>query len=70
MIRYVDLADLQQCESAACVEDWSVRTKLEYQYIVITKYDVPKALIQSFHDDKTYTSIYSTDKVDVYKLGK
>ncbi len=68
--RYVDLADLQQCESAACVEAWSVRTKLEYQYIVITKYDVPKAIIQSFHDDKAYTSVYSTDNVDVYKLGK
>ena len=68
--RYIDLANLQQCESVSCVETWSARTNLAYQYIVISKYDIPVALVQSFHNDKSYTSIYTTDNVDIYKLEK
>ncbi|MBK8781475.1 MAG: glycosyltransferase family 39 protein [Anaerolineales bacterium] len=69
-VRYANLGRLQQCESVACVEAWSVGTKLEYQYIVIAKNDVADALVRSFRDDTAYTSIYSTDDVEVYKLEK
>ena len=69
-VRYMDLVQLQQCESVACVEAWSAETKLEYQYVVITKKDAADALVQSFRDDTTYASIYSTDDVEVYKLEK
>ncbi len=68
--RYVELSSLQKCESASCVEEWSARTNLEYQYVVITKYDAADSLARSFDDDKKYTSIYTSDSVEVYKLGR
>lgn len=64
--RYLDLTELQQCESGACVDDWSRRVGLDYRYIVVAKRDANPQLIQSLHADSSYARIYSTSDADVY----
>lgn len=65
--RYSDLSKLQQCDSVTCVETWSVRTGLDYQYIVIVKKEVKEELLRSFEAVDTYTPIYNKDDVIIYR---
>lgn len=68
--RHFDLIELQKCESASCVESWSERTGLDYQYVVIAKHDVNASLVQSFYTNEKYTQIYSTNDADIYLRNK
>jgi hypothetical protein len=64
--RYDDLAEIQACETEDCVASWSLRTGLNYQYIVIKTSGVDQELIHSFDDSDTYKTVYSTDDVVIY----
>lgn len=66
-VRYYDLVELQQCETFTCVEDWSSRTGLDYQIVVIDKSDVSDALIDSFRLMEKYSEIYTTDEAVVFE---
>jgi len=68
--RYGEIADAQRCQTAACFSEWSARTGLDYQYIVIQKWGVDKKLIASLDKASEYKSVYSTNEVAIYALQK
>lgn len=65
--RYSDLAELQKCDSVACVESWSESTELDYQYVVIAKTDSNENLLQSFDEMSSYTQIYNLGEIAIYE---
>lgn len=65
--RYSDLAELQKCETVACVEEWSSRTKLEYQFVVIAKLSKNELVNLSFANSKKYRQIYNNGEVAIYR---
>ncbi|MFN8412654.1 MAG: glycosyltransferase family 39 protein [Anaerolineales bacterium] len=68
--RYTDLSALQICESVLCVEEWSIRTNLSYDYIVLQKTALGQKLIDSFAASEKYKSIYSTRSVEIYLFNQ
>jgi len=68
--RYADFAELQTCDSIACIDDWSARTGLEYQYIVVQKTGVNKSLITSLDDAIRLKIVYSTKEELIYLVQK
>lgn len=66
-VRYSDLAELQKCELVTCVEDWSHRTELNYEYVVITKIEENNLIVLSFENSENYNQVYLSDEVVVYK---
>lgn len=65
---YSALADLQSCNSAVCVEDWSARMGLNYQYIVIQTSQAEEVLANSFADSANYHKVYASDSVGIYEV--
>ena len=65
--RYSDLAELQKCESVTCVEEWSVKTGLRYEYIVISTIEENDLIALSFEKPENYKLIYLNDEVVVYE---
>ena len=61
------LRALQQCETSACVEQWSIETKLEYAYVLISKTELAGKLLVSFSQDKKYTLIYENSQYAIFK---
>ena len=68
--RYGDLAEVQICKSAACIIEWSARTGLDYQYIVIQKSGVDKKLFASLDQANEYKVVYSTKEILIFSLQK
>ncbi|MBI5963259.1 MAG: hypothetical protein HY863_07280 [Chloroflexi bacterium] len=66
--RYRNLARVQACESVVCLAEWSARTGLDYQYIVIQKSGVDQGLLSSLDSENQYKVIYSTKEVLIYSL--
>ena len=66
-VRYYDLVELQQCKTFTCVEEWSHRTNLDYQIVVVDKSEVSIALISSFRSVERYREIYTTDEAVVFE---
>lgn len=66
---YSDLAELQGCKSAGCVEDWSARTGLGYQYVVIHSGQVGHAAVASFDGNANYRRVYAGDGVFVFEAN-
>jgi hypothetical protein len=64
--RYADLAQLQICKTTDCIDEWSARTGLDYQYIVIQKSGVDKKLLASLDQPQKYKAVYSTKEILVY----
>ena len=65
--RYSDLAQLQKCESVTCIEAWSVKTRLDYQYVVISKIKENNLLVISFQESEIYNQIYLNNEVVIYQ---
>ncbi|MBL8089778.1 MAG: glycosyltransferase family 39 protein [Anaerolineales bacterium] len=65
--RYSDLAELQNCETVTCVEEWSLRTELDFQFIVINQINESDSVNLSFADSENYQQIYKNDEVTVYQ---
>jgi len=68
--RYGALADVQACKNAECITEWSARTGLVYQYIVIQKSGVDKKLLASLKTAGEYETVYSTKEILIYFLQK
>ncbi|MFN3492189.1 MAG: hypothetical protein ACK40V_08225, partial [Anaerolineales bacterium] len=66
-VRYSDLSELQKCKSATCVEDWSLRTALDYQFVVITHIKENDLINQSFINSETYQQVYANDEIVIYQ---
>lgn len=65
--RYSDLAELQKCESLNCVEEWSLRTELDYQFVVINNIEENHLIYLSFADSENYLQLYVNDEVVIYQ---
>lgn len=65
--RYYELAELQQCKTSDCVENWSLKTKLDYQIVVVDKSEISSALINSFRSVENYREIYTSDEASVFE---
>ena len=66
--RYADFAEVQICKTAACIAEWSKRTGINYQYIVLQKSGVDKKLLASLDTAGEYKTVYSTKEVVVYSF--
>jgi hypothetical protein len=66
-LRYTDLANLQTCVSTSCVVEWSQRTGLDYQYVVLRERGVSEELIDSIAGSNEFQKIYSQNGVSVYE---
>jgi hypothetical protein len=64
--RYGDFAEVQGCKTFDCITDWSNRTGLEYQYLVIQRLGVDKKLIVSLDKANAYETVYSTNEALIY----
>lgn len=65
---YGQLAELQQCETLTCIEDWSFREAQEYQYILV-KSEAGRSITEAMQaESETYARIYSSDGVEIYEL--
>ncbi len=67
-LRYTDLANLQNCATADCAIQWSDRTGLDYQYVVIRKAGVSDGLLDSFEGSTEFQQVYSNDAVSIFEL--
>jgi len=65
--RYGDLAEVQICKTAGCIAEWSARTGLDHQYIVIQRAGVDQELAASLDLAGGYEVVYSTEEVLIYK---
>lgn len=68
--RYGDFAEVQTCKTPACIAQWSARTGLDYQYLVIQKSGVDKMLIALLDKANEYEVVYSTNEISIYSLQK
>ncbi|MBK8824426.1 MAG: hypothetical protein IPN58_17985 [Anaerolineales bacterium] len=64
--KYGDFAEVQGCKTLACITDWSNRTGLEYEYLVIQRSGVDEKLIVSLNTANDYKNIYSTKEILIY----
>jgi hypothetical protein len=69
-LRYTDLANVQACVSIDCVIEWSERTGLDYQYVVVRKAGVSEGLLESFKGSTEFQQVYSNNGVSVFELIK
>jgi hypothetical protein len=67
-VRYDDLAEVQTCETVDCIVNWSYKTGLDYQYVVVRKSSADINLIHALDDSSAYKNIYSTESIAVYLL--
>ncbi len=67
-LRYTDLANVQTCVSTDCVIEWSNRTSLDYQYVVVRKAGVSEGLLESFEGSTEFQQVYVNNGVSVYEL--
>jgi hypothetical protein len=65
--RYVELAELQKCQTITCVESWSTKTDLDFQYLVVIKKNENENLLQSLGDMNAYTQLYDSSEVVIYE---
>jgi len=63
-----DLAKVQACESVACLDEWSIRTGFDCQYIVIQKYGEDQKLITSLDWGNQNKVVYSTKEVLIFSF--
>ena len=72
MGRLKDLAALQSCADLACVETWSARTGLAYDYLWITS--VPDStsatLAQEVRASADYRIVYESDAIVIFEPGE
>ncbi len=66
--RYTDLANVQTCVSTDCVIEWSDRTGLDYQYVVVRKAGVSEGLLESFVGSTEFQQVYANNGVSVFEL--
>jgi hypothetical protein len=66
--RYDDLAEVQACGTEDCILNWSSRTGLDYDYLVIKETRADQNLINSLDRSDKYKILYATDTVGVYAL--
>jgi hypothetical protein len=66
--RYDDLAEVQACGTEDCILNWSSRTGLDYDYLVIKETGADQNLINSMDHSDKYKLLYSTGTVGVYLL--
>ncbi|MCE7859895.1 MAG: hypothetical protein DYG86_08930, partial [Chloroflexi bacterium CFX2] len=65
--RYSLLSELQRCDSAECVEEWSQDNALPYDYVVLTANNAKGELGRSFQMNPNYVQVYATQEVMVYE---
>ena len=65
---YYSFAEAQGCASVSCLEEWSARTGLDYQYIVVRRFETDAQLLDSLNKSSRYEKAYSSDLVVVYYL--
>ena len=65
--RYSDLAELQKCETVSCVEEWSLKTELDYQFVVIVKIEENNLINLSFENSENYQQVFINSEVVVYE---
>lgn len=63
--RLSDLVELQSCASAACVDAWSARTGLGYDYLWVTK-TIP-SLEQDLRASSDYRAVFQSETVAVFQ---
>lgn len=62
---YGSLTDLQQCKALDCIENWSDREAVNYQYILI-KSDADHPILKSMQGGN-YAQVYSVDGIVIYE---
>lgn len=69
--RYTDLAELQACETVECVSDFSSRTGLGFDYVVIQDPgDRGESIVDSFHETGAFERIYSNSAIIVLAMNE
>lgn len=63
--RLSDLVELQSCASAACVDAWSARTGLGYDYLWVAK-TIP-SLEQDLRASSDYRAVFQSETVAVFQ---
>lgn len=66
--RYADLAEVQACKTTACLVQWSMRTGLDYQYVVIQRPGAELGLITSLEYSRDFELVYSSNGSLIYKV--
>ena len=66
--RYGDFAEVQACKTADCIEEWSIRTGIEYQYLVVQMAGADKKLPASIDETGNYEVVYSANEILIYLL--
>ncbi|MEN9564722.1 MAG: hypothetical protein RIR73_2966, partial [Chloroflexota bacterium] len=66
-LRYTDLANLQTCVSTSCVIEWSQRTGLDYQYVVLREAGLSEELLDSFAGSNEFQQVYSNNGVSIFE---
>jgi hypothetical protein len=64
---YSSLAQLQQCDSVFCVEEWLAKENLQYNHLLIVRRNINNKLLFSIDKSKKYFLIYQNEGVLVYK---
>jgi len=54
------LLELQGCQTAKCISDWTVRNGFDYDYVVVWKSDIVPALASSLKGDEHLSLVYES----------
>jgi hypothetical protein len=68
-IRYSELAALQRCKTVDCVEGWSAKTGLQYDFVVI-RAEQTGGLADAFKVNTDYLEVYSANGEFVFRLER
>ena len=64
---FLRYTNLQSCESTDCVVEWSHRTGLDFQYVILREEGVSEELLDAFQRSSEFQLIYSNDGVSVFE---
>ena len=64
---YKALSALQTCNSVNCVETWSMRNELEFDYILLLKNTSSTDLSLALENASKYEMVYQTNETEIYK---
>lgn len=67
--RYNQLVALQECETLACVEAWSVDTKTAFTHLFLETGKLPDGLLLSLQRSDRYLQIYNENGIAVYEAA-
>jgi hypothetical protein len=69
-IRYADLAELQSCNSAECINRWAERTGLGCDYVLVQRAGSGESLTASLAGAENYRAVYFSAGAIIYHVRK